>query len=108
MSNWAPMPNQFSDKRWPKVPLKGDNTQIDLQATNHPWQREEPSKKAPCLAFCNTAAMITALFIVGQLIQSSTSEETRLAAAAILLQCQKTQKKYFSVPQGEEQSQSLR
>ena len=42
------------------------------------------------LAFRNTAALMSALFIVGQLIQSSTSEETRLAAAAILLQCQKT------------------
>ena len=44
------------------------------------------------LAICNTAALISALFIVGQLIQSSTSEETRLAAAAILLQCQNTKK----------------
>ena len=27
MRNWAPKPNQFSDKRWSKVPLKGDNNQ---------------------------------------------------------------------------------
>ena len=45
------------------------------------------------LAFCNIAALMSALFIVGQLIQSSTSEETRLAAAAILLQCQNTKKR---------------
>ena len=67
---------------------------LDLRTTIHPCKGKHLQKKS--LAFCNIAALMSALFIVGQVIQSSTSEETRLAAAAILLQCQNTKKEWYS------------
>ena len=67
---------------------------LTFKQQNIPGKGKHHQKKP--LAFCNTAALMSALFIVGQLIQSSTSEETRLAAAAILLQCQNTKKEWYS------------
>ena len=93
---------------WHKVaksPLKRcQHSNLTFKQQNIPGKGKHHQKKP--FAFCNTAALMSALFIVGQLIQSSTSEETRLAAAAILLQCQNT-KNFFFAAQGAERSQSL-